>query len=74
MKSSLEGLDNRFEQVEKRMRKCEDWSIKVCWLRNRNTKNKKSKQKTERHLEYHQAYQHTHILVIEGKEREIMFE
>lgn len=29
MKNSLEELNNRFEQVEKRMRKCEDWSIKV---------------------------------------------
>lgn len=29
MKSSLEGLNDRFEQVEKRMRKYEDWSIKV---------------------------------------------
>lgn len=29
MKNSLEGFNNRFEQVEKRIRKLKGWSIKV---------------------------------------------
>lgn len=45
MKNSLEGFNNRFEQVEKRIRKLKGWSIKVVLMRSRNTKDKKNKQK-----------------------------